>query len=582
MELSDIDSRMAAAGKSKAVNTAMAEVIKHQDERLAEKNLVADELANKLGNETNKVKASRLLVVAQQTASNATRLQNISLGLDSLRKLMEDMHTSVDGCNTRILDNAKVIEENKSNLTTISDKVAKLEEGQEENSSSMNRCLERIECLEKSQLFFQKVEDQDAKIASMHNKISPQELTRGSCVISFHGLPLPKSLSSMDTNNPKDTETIAKAFMEGLKKETTEFIFAVDEEGSLLNMHSWAKLPTDDGYRFPRNVPEVAHNSVIFFFKSRAQALRFEIKVRGALIATQMQRRESDFGHMELGIYAESPRVRALHRFLLYKGKMLTENFDQFSSYRVAWRGGAGRNASHEPPRLSLEIKASKSYAEITRRDYFFNGEKLTRNLWTEHSNIKISNVDDTWFPKKFDETTKVAPLLPEGVLEASAMVLSPKERLKRARESPGLAGNASKQSNKDVQCPHMGCEEAFRSSQFLAMHKAEAHGHPISEEEDESSDDEDKIKKAETKKAETKKAEETLTIDDDADNDKDFSPASTKKERKREKNRLKALEKAGVAKPGPLPEKGGLQKKITSFTKKSEPNTLPVPKLIF
>ena len=292
-----------------------------------------------------------------------------------------------------------------------------------------------------------------------------------------------------------------------------------------------------------------------------------------------MQRRESDFGHMELGIYAESPKVRALHRYLLYKGKMLTENFDQFSSYRVAWRGGAGRNASHEPPRLSLEIKASKSYAEITRRDYFFNEEKLTRNLWTEHSNIKISNVDDTWFPKKFDETTKVAPLLPEGVLEASAMVLSPKERLKRARESPGLAGNASKQSNKDVQCPHMGCEEAFRSSQFLAMHKAEAHGQPISEVEDESSDDEDKIKKAETKEAE---GTVTVTVDDDADNDKDFSPASTKKERKREKNRLKALEKARVAKPGPMTEKGGLQKKITSFTKKSESNTFPVPKLIF
>ena len=48
MELSDIDSRMAAAGKSKAVNTAMAEVIKHQDERLAEKNLVAGLRAKQL------------------------------------------------------------------------------------------------------------------------------------------------------------------------------------------------------------------------------------------------------------------------------------------------------------------------------------------------------------------------------------------------------------------------------------------------------------------------------------------------------------------------------------------------------
>ena len=521
----------------------------------------------------------------------------------SLKKLMEEvvnLQNSAVANHNKAAENVRMIEENKKNIAEINTKTNVMEIRQECQSKSINTCMERLEVLEKNQMLFRRVQDQDTKISQLYKKISPDEMVKASCVITLHGLHLPKKISEMNLSDNNDVNIIANSLVDGLQKQTAEFIFAAGDEG-FSNMAAWARCPENDNFRYSAKTPESARNSLIFYFKNRIQAIHFESKIRGALIATQSKRKDDVFASLEMGTYADSARVRALKGLLLYKGKLLVEGFPQLAQYRVVFRGGANRT-SQEPANLTLEVKASKEFLEGEKRDFFFNDQGiLVRNVWTDQCNIKLSDMDQTWFSRKPEVNQKMEA----RVVAVKATPIEKKP--KRNRDSPGTAGNQAKQQC-EFTCPHPGCDKSFRSKPGLNEHKKESHGsvHTLSSDDEEGEDevaaevnqDQKKNEGPEVVKEVSKENEvkENTTEKKDS-NDTDFSPPNSKKDKKAAKNRerlgARNNSQSSRLKPptpfalhAPVPD---LQRKITTFatvTKaappdgSSIPNALPVPVL--
>ena len=538
--------------------------------------------------------------VAQTCAKTAAELKGVGDALSALLKTVTILQNSTSTTHSQAESNLKSIQENAEEIQAIKGRTNLLQEKQEDQNRGLDECLARIESLEKNQSLFRMLDDQDAKISQLERKISPSEFAKGSCIITLHGIPLSKSISEMDIGNPTDVNIIANAFMEGLGKDTAAFIFASDEEGVFTNMAGWARIPENDNFKYSAKTPAISKNSVIFYFRDRVQTIHFEAKIRGALISTQARRRAGDFSFLEMAIYAESSRVRALKNLLLYKGKILVENLTQFSHYRTAWRGGATKS-SQAPARLVLELKASREFMETKRKEYFFNEEgTMIRNAWTDQSNIKISEADQTWFSKKPEINQRAESRLVDKATP------KPGQSAKRSRESPGLAGNASKQTS-GFKCKN--CELSFRSRVGLIEHVKEKHSlvqylsdEAVSEDEDTGQDGKKDVQEVVTAAlVTTKGADDILVVNEEAadeqegeDDNAGFSPPNTKKDKKLAGRKSRISFKGSVAHKAtslPLqptaPDLQG-QKKITSsfasIAKKpapsSIPNAMPVPKI--
>ena len=519
--------------------------------------------------------------VAQTCAQTSSDLKGLGAALNELTKTVSALQESASATHSQAVTNLKTIQANAEAIQDIKGTTSLIQERQEAQNSGLNECLTRIESLEKNQNLFRLIDDQDAKIHQLERKISPAEFAKGSCIITLHGIPLPRSISEMDINNPSDVNIIANAFMEGLGRSTAEFIFASDEEGGFANMAAWARIPENDNFKYSPKSPEIARNSVIFYFKNRVQTIQFEVKIRGALISTQKERKAGNFGFLEMAIYSESSRVRALKNLMLYKGRILVENLDQFSHYRIAWRGGSAK--SQAPAKLVLELKASQEFMEVKKRDYFFDKDKtLIRNAWTDQSNIKLSEPDQTWFSKKPEINLRA-----ESQLGVSA---TPKQgqTVKRARESPGLAGNVAKQSGS---FPCRSCEKSFRSKVGLNEHIKEHHDL----EQDQSSEEVRTVALVSNRgDDEIQTIEEEIMNVPDEEEDDGFSPPNTKKDKKLagRKNKL-GIRGSGTPKAtsfslhAPIPDLQK-QKKITSSfasiakkpTPSMIPNAMPMPKI--
>ena len=548
-------------------------------------------------NDKKKVETGETMTeVAQRAKENAAGLEAVGKSLSELLKNVTMIQNSAASTHALAEKNLKSIQENSEDIESIKEKTGLLQERQDHQGRGLDECLARMDALERNQSLFRTIVDQDLKISQLERKISTDEFRKGSCIITMHGLPLPKSISEMNIGDPADINTIANTFMEGLGKDTAEFIFASNEEGGFTNMAGWAQIPDNDNYKFSARAPETSKNSVIFYFRDRIQTIKFEAKIRGSLIATQASRKAGDFGFLEMSTYAESSRVRALKSLMMYKGKLLVDNLPQFSGYRVAWRGGASRS-SHGPAKLTLELRASKVFMEETRKEYFFDEEgTMIRNAWSDQSNIKLSEPDQTWFPRK-----------PEINLRAEAKVVSKttpklKPTLKRSRESPGLAGNAAKLPG-SFKCKD--CDKVFRSKVGLSEHNKEKHVNELNQAgEDVTNVEEDSDNETNEFEVEAQvtavRPDEILEVEDndvgernEGEDDEGFVPPSTKKEKKLAGRKSKiGFKGAGTTKApsftlhAPIPDLNK-QKKITasfaSVSKKSTPtiaNSLPVPKI--
>ena len=554
-----------------------------------------------MADDKNKPSPGRSLVgVAQECEKTAADLKSVSDALSSLLKTVTVLQNSASETHSRAENNLKSIQANTEDIAATKGTVSVLQENQENQGKGLDECFTRIEALERNQEMFRKIDDQDLKISQLERRISPSELIKGSCIITLHGLPLPKKISDMDISDPQDVNIVANALMEGLGKAVAEYIFASDGEGGFANMAGWARIPDNDSFKYSTSTPEASRNSVIFYFKNRVQTIHFESKMRGSLIATQMKRRSGDFGFLEMAIYAESPRVRALKNMLLFKGKMLVDFLPQFSHYRVAWRGGANKS-TQAPAKLVLEIKASKEQMEVNRKDYFFNGEgKLIRNAWTEQTNIKISEPEQAWFSRKPEINQRVESQLTSNT--------TPKTRQanKRSRDSPGLAGNMAKMAGQ-FKCK--SCDRSFRSKVGLDEHFKEEHAleQIPSEEEggsDEEADERDKEKDVRGDEEEAKDDDATLVGEEESTKQQasvdlsGFSPPNTKKEKKlaAKKNKL-GIKGSGSQKTAtsfslhaPVPDLQKQRKITSSFSSISKkpgtsstpsiPNAMPVPNI--
>ena len=552
--------------------------------------------------DNSKKPAASLEKVAKTTEKLASDLNGTNSALEKLLREVMDLKNSSTSNYNQAAENVKMIEANKREIANINSRSDVMETRQECQTRNINTCMERIDALEKKQMLFRKVEDQDMKIAQLRRKISAEEMTKASCIITLHGLPLPKKISEMNLSDTNDVNIIANALVESLQKQTAEYIFAADGTG-FTNMAAWAKFPESDGFRYSAKTPESAKNSLIFYFQNRVQAINFENKLRGAMISTQAKRRNEESATLEMGLYADSAKVRALKGLLLSKGRMLVEGFPQLAQYRVAWRGGANRS-TQQPAFLTLEVKASKELLDGERKDFFFNDQgSLVRNVWTDQCNIKLSDMDQTWFSMKPEVNQRIESKM------ATVKINPIEKNPKRSRDSPGTAGNQPKQQC-EYKCPYPDCDKSFRSKPGLAVHKKDAHSstHLLSSDEEEDEDvvdienadvaevNDDQRKKEKDKEVNKKKAENASAAE--GVDDSEFSPPNSKKDKKAAKNKLKygfnSNQSNGRQKPppsfalhAPVPD---LQRKITTFatvTKATSskgatiPNALPVPQLL-
>ena len=407
---------------------------------------------------------------------------------------MEKLNKSVNDSLKRTEENGSQIKSNCEDISDLKSKSSLTEAKQEAQSARLDECLARIEALETKQAFFKRADDQDRKIDDLKRKISREEMIKASCIAVLHGLPLPKKIGDMDINDRADIDSIAKILSNGLGKEAHDFIFNLNPDGEFTNMSAWGRIPDNDNFKYPLRTPETAKNSIGFFFRNRIQAIHFESKIRGALISSQAARKSNDFAHLEIGTYAESPRVRALKGLLLYKGRMLVENVPQFAKYRVVWRGGARRDAQ-EPADLILELKASKDFMEGEKRSFFFGEDGgLLRNPWTDQKNIKLSDVNQTWFAKIPEANQRAVISTNEATNE--------KRSIKRPRDSPGTSGNPAKNPH-EFSCQVVSCAQIFRSRAGLNEHSKTEHKSDKAEDkeddEDDDNEDPDKIVEVES-----------------------------------------------------------------------------------
>ena len=393
---------------------------------------------------SNVVTNQKLLQVAEGAAKRVSELSKV---ISELQKSAEESASLA----TSMLAS---IQSNNDKIDQIETRTSKVEEGVKNNKVDLTACMARLERLENKSRLSKEIDDQDSKIRSLHRRINPQELKRASSYVALHGLPLPvQTLSDKELSM-----TIAENISAALGKEITKYVF-LSKDNLFTNIAGWFCQPGGDGHIYNKACPEFAKNSIIFNTSSRIQAIHLESKIRGALIVSQDSRKATDFEGLELGFYTDSPKVKALFKLLLYKGKLLTGAVDQLSHYRVGWRGGAKRNDSGSIPQLSLELKASKDY--ISRREgYFFKDGHSIRSIWTEDKNVMLSDLPNIWFarkPEPVQQAEEQVQLLSNNIIErdSSSPDLSNKSTAeksdKRKRDSPGLAGNRAKEAHIDV-----------------------------------------------------------------------------------------------------------------------------------
>ena len=383
----------------------------------------------------------------QMAEENAKRLSDLSNVIAVLQKSAEENAALTTSMVVNIQTNADKIDE-------IEKKSSKAEDMAKDNKIELATCMARILRLENKSRLVKEIDDQNAKIRTLYRKISPREMTKAACFVALHGLPLPE----VTLSDAALAAVIAENISFSLGKELTKYIFATKDD-LFTNIAGWFSRPGGDGHVYNKTSPEFARNTVIFSASSRIQAIHLETKIRSALISSQASRKSTDFEGLELGFFTDSAKVKALFKLMLYKGKILTGAIEQISHYRVSWRGGAKRNDPGSIPHLSLELKASKEYVN-ERTDYFFKDGQQIRNLWTEDDNILLSDLPNIWFARKPEQVRHAEEKLQqisnstlEQTVKSPALTKKPADvnTEKRKRDSPGLAGNRSKEPHIDM-----------------------------------------------------------------------------------------------------------------------------------
>lgn len=506
-------------------------------------------------------------------------------GLDGIKSIQESIAGETEKMNAiieRMKKDVTALEVTQAEHTGIIEdntgRIKALESVKNHHDDRLIHVEERIEKLERKQDFYQRVEDQDRRIFQILKFIPPAELTKSSCLILLHGIPLDKNINELDPRVPAEITLIKDSLSKGLSKRITDFIFEVTRDGNFKNISGWSKGPEICNFRYGEKTPENARNSLMFFCSNRVQALSLEAELRRALIESFPKRRETEYSALELGIHSENAKIRALHKFLLFKGKMLVENLDNaFDQYRVAFRGGS-RRGGQTTVNLALELRASKRVIETERKSYFMSedGASLIKNPWTDSKNVRVSEPLSSWFPPKNEFVERA---------ERRIVKTTNTERTERTK-------------NKDIKCDHPDCNETFRSIQGLNSHKTKAHNkgvHVVSNSEDEEEEEEEadgEESDADEISTMTKSTTEAqLHQADEGVDETGFTPVNKKKKEKAKK--LPAAAKPNTrhstkASPsfasvtsaaGPTPN--SKQTKITTFGKTTtsiNSNLFPVP----
>lgn len=518
--------------------------------------------------------------------------ESLIAGLEGIKSIQETITSETEKMNN-------IIESMKMNISALSDTQAEHSGVIEENTGRIkalesvknnhdDRLLHvegRLERLEKQQEFYQRIEDQNGKIFQIMKLIQPIDVTKSACLILLHGIPLEKSINDLDPSNLEDISLIRNSLSKGLSKKTTDFIFEVTKDGNFKNISGWSKGPNNCNFRYGDRTPIGSRNSLMFYCASRTQAMSLEAEMRRALIESFSKRKETEYSALELGIHSEDPKIRALHKFLLYKGRLIVENLEAFDQYRVAYRGGS-RRGGLSTVTLALELRASRAVTDDVRREYFMGreGSSFIKNNWTDSRNVRISEPLLTWFPPKNEHVERA------------------ERRIVRAAAS--MEGDQAKEKN--IECDFPGCEETFRSRQGLNNHKTKVHNkgiHVLSGSEDE--EEEEEVEEVETggavggggsadgtlgKKtgtttnAEIHNAEESAAVDVDG-----FLPVSKKKKKGgrnkdvlgAEKPKTRTASRQSFASVAGLHTPTPLQPKITNFGKSRPASTtsfFPVP----
>ena len=379
--------------------------------------------------------------------------ENASKGVSDLSKVIAEVQKAADQNASKASSMLASIQANAEKIKEVEEGAKKTANEMQENKLMIDQCVQRIGLLETKTRLAKEIDDQELKIRTLQKRISVQDTKKAANFVTLHGIPLPKA----DLPNAELSTIIAENISKALGKDLANYIFSSKDQ-AFINIASWFNLPGGGGHPYNRATPEIAKNSVIFIATTRVQAVNLESKIRGALIATHTLRKSNDFAGLEIGFYTDSPKVKALYKLLLYKGKLITGAVTQVSNYRVSWKGGARKN-DPSAPCLTLELKADKEY--ISRReDYFFQNGNLVRSVWTEDYNILLSDLSNIWFPRKPDQvqnaenrikqiavnnpdTNEASPIQTTAIIENSN---------KRNRESPGIQGNRAKGSHLDLE----------------------------------------------------------------------------------------------------------------------------------
>ena len=321
---------------------------------------------------------------------------------------------------------------------------------------------------------------QEKQINQAAWRMSEGDYEASFCSFAIYGLPLSKDINELK-NSPDE---IGSALRLGLGEDIVNDLLNKNEAG-FTNIRSWGPIEKDlnhKGYFYNKTTPTNAKNGLFFSFKSRAEAGKFETRIRRRLIETRESRKSGDFRALELEIYAHGS-VKALHKACLYKGKLICEFFPEFSNYRLVWRNGWFKGGSSQSlPYLSVEVKASQQLID-ERRDHFFEGSNQSRQFWTaiEDPNI-LAFKYKIWFPKIFirKEESAVQP----AVITTMAVTPAGKEVPKRPRSSPGFAGPESKKGSSKSEemktCSSEDCSFSTTSTDRMNEHILKQHSDDI------------------------------------------------------------------------------------------------------
>ena len=373
--------------------------------------------------------------VSQVADTAAKGVASLNASLAELTKHLAEMQKISDDNVAKSASILTLVNTNTANIEKVSKTTSENEERTKMNSANIAEMESRIATLENRQRIARELDDAESQVQNLQRRIGESELTTAASCISLVGLPLPLESSSISDTSNEIGSTIAKA----LGKDTAQFIFAT-KDNSFLNIQSWAKMEPHYKQFYSKTTPEESKNSLIFYTDSRLQAIHLENRLRAALISTQNSRSDGPFAGLELGLYLESPRARALQKLLLHKGRVLTSNIKELSQYRVIWKGGLSRQSK---PHLVLECKASKEYIN-QRRAYFYKDELICRSTWTQDSNIFLSSLDNIFFPPK-------PPAVQLSERQVVAISTKQSNSEKRPRQSPGTAGNLKKQGRLNI-----------------------------------------------------------------------------------------------------------------------------------